>query len=447
MAKIRYHPAQPVLSATSFKPPPRNLAREHNHISLPRFQQTNLPVTALAPIDALRGSLEQIRESWQTNQTQPTLLTLPERLHGEYQSHRETSPLGRVFRIANSMQDQIDAVVVVGDSSSLAATRAIFRACCDPMHNELTRAERGSRPRIYFAGDTDDIDSLNSLLHRLSTPTCESAPNAFALVVINEDDNASYVPKVLPHLLDTLHSQLRQQSDALLPRFLIPFAKPGNWLDTLARSIGCHEIFDAGDDALTLNPLALANHLPAAMLGLDCMRLLGGAHEIKEHFLNTPADQNIVLQYVAACRQSRSNLGLVQRVFNVPCLALESFGHWYERLVTTTGGKIQQERFQTRVCPQDNHRRPLLSTDTLVVDLKVLSTRTDAPLTRQVWFGDDVVAEIANERELQAPTACATICPSVSLTIPQIDTFTMGQLFQWFLIATAVENAIRDSGR
>ena len=92
---------------------------------------------------------------------------LPERLLREYLEDRQSSDLGRIFRRANHMQSFADRVVVLGAGGSTFGARSIMDACCQPYWNELSRGDRGSKPRMYFAGDSFDNDATQSLLYLL----------------------------------------------------------------------------------------------------------------------------------------------------------------------------------------------------------------------------------------------------------------------------------------
>ena len=101
---------------------------------------------------------------------------LPEEQLSAYQAEREQSELGRIFRVANGMHDEIDAVVVLGIGGSYMGARAMMEACCDPYHNELTRGNRGSKPRMYFEGNNVDNDASAALLQRLAQGGCGDSP-------------------------------------------------------------------------------------------------------------------------------------------------------------------------------------------------------------------------------------------------------------------------------
>ena len=79
--------------------------------------------------------------------------------------------------------------------------------------------------------------------------------------------------------------------------------------------------------------------LPAAMIGLDCMKLLEGAVAMNEHFETTPPAKNVVLQFVAVNHLLEKHRDLSIRVLSVWSKSLESVGRWYDQLLAESVGK------------------------------------------------------------------------------------------------------------
>jgi hypothetical protein len=95
-------------------------------------------------------------------------IELPERTLDDYVERRESSELGRVLSVAKRLREQVDRVLVLGTSGFELSGRAILDACCEPYFNELSRGQRGGRPRMYFAGDHLDNDATAGLLTLLT---------------------------------------------------------------------------------------------------------------------------------------------------------------------------------------------------------------------------------------------------------------------------------------
>ncbi len=89
---------------------------------------------------------------------------LPEKILADYAENRDASELGRILNTAKRLKASVDRVVVLGIGGSYMGARALFEACCHPYHNELSRAERGGVPRIYFEGNNVDNDAVRGLI-------------------------------------------------------------------------------------------------------------------------------------------------------------------------------------------------------------------------------------------------------------------------------------------
>ena len=79
-----------------------------------------------------------------------------------------------------------------------------------------------------------------------------------------------------------------------------------------------------------------AGMLPAAMLGLDCMKLLEGAVAVNDHFQDAPPRENIVMR-LAAIHYLSALRGRRLRCCSAWSAALTSLGYWYDELVRSAG--------------------------------------------------------------------------------------------------------------
>jgi len=267
---------------------------------------------------------------------------LPEEQLAAYQQSREKSELGRIFKIANGMHDQIDAVIVLGIGGSYMGARAMMEACCDPYHNELTRGARGSKPRMYFEGNNVDNDATAALLHRLAQGGYGDSPaeKRAAIVVISKSGGTMETAAAFRQFLAALESTLASDSQDQLGRLVIPVTGESGKLHDLAKEIGCEEILTVPEGVGgRFSILSSVGLMPAAFLGLDCIQLLEGAVAMNEHFKNAPYAENIVLQYVAVNHLLAQHRDKTIRVMSVWSKSLESVGLWYDQLLAESNGK------------------------------------------------------------------------------------------------------------
>ncbi|QDV43670.1 Glucose-6-phosphate isomerase [Stieleria neptunia] len=373
--------------------------------------------------------------------TDLSFFALPEQQLLAYEKHREISELGHIFRIANGLHDFIDAVVMTGSGAGCVGAQAIATACCDPYHNELSRAARGSKPRIYFADDSMDNDQIQSLLGRLTAGGYgDGAADAlWAIIAADRATPADRPPLVLDHLVETLRSTTAADAD-FGGRLITAIGSTGAAIPEPLAALGLDQslrVPDAIDDRYSvLTPIGL---LSSAFLGLDCIQLLVGAAAMNENFRNEPFEQNIVLRYAAMCRGR-------QRLFAWWPRRLCGLDRWLESLTSDhcrldLAADSDREEFAARLDSGSPRCEELVCNH-----VQVDAIRTDPlPVTPNREPQGDQARESVAER--QAETA-ATVSQQLTdrgirqntITLPVIDTHSLGQLLQMLMLAAAIES-------
>ena len=141
---------------------------------------------------------------------------------------------------------------------------------------------------------------------------------------------------------------------------VVPVTGASGKLFDLATAIGCPDIFEVPDGVGgRFSILSAVGPLPAAILGLDVVKLLEGAAAMNEHFRNAPPCDNRVLDYVGVCHLMEDQRLANIRVLSVWSKALESVGLWYDQLLAESLGK--QERGATPLTVLNTTRLALSS--------------------------------------------------------------------------------------
>ena len=386
-------------------------------------------------------------------------LWLPEETLDGYAKNREQSELGRIFKVANSIHDEIDAVAVLGIGGSYMGARAMMEACCDPYHNELSRGARGSKPRMYFEGNDVDNDASCSLLQRLSMGGNGDtlAEKRHAIVVISKSGGTMETAVAFRHFLAALEASLEPQDRSLLKRLVIPVTGSSGKLYDLSQSIGCDEVFNVPDGVGgRFSVLSSVGVLPAALLGLDCIRLLEGACAMNEHFKTAPLEDNIVMQYVSVNHLLAKHRSKSIRVMSVWTKALESFGLWHDQLLAESNGKngvgvTPLTTVNTRDLHSRHQQHQQGANDKVFNNLIVDNYRHDAMPIGRSDRNQDGLNDIADKTLPDIMNAAiqgtndalhADGRPTTDLIIPELDTFALGQLFQMMMIATVIEGRL-----
>ena len=386
-------------------------------------------------------------------------LWLPEETLDGYAKNREQSELGRIFKVANSIHDEIDAVAVLGIGGSYMGARAMMEACCDPYHNELSRGARGSKPRMYFEGNNVDNDASCSLLQRLSMGGNGDtlAEKRHAIVVISKSGGTMETAVAFRHFLAALEASLEPQDRSLLKRLVIPVTGSSGKLYDLSQSIGCDEVFNVPDGVGgRFSVLSSVGVLPAALLGLDCIRLLEGACAMNEHFKTAPLEDNIVMQYVSVNHLLAKHRSKSIRVMSVWTKALESFGLWHDQLLAESNGKngvgvTPLTTVNTRDLHSRHQQHQQGANDKVFNNLIVENYRHDAMPIGRSDRNQDGLNDITDKTLPDIMKAAiqgtndalhADGRPTTDLIIPELDTFALGQLFQMMMIATVIEGRL-----
>ncbi len=164
---------------------------------------------------------------------------MPERLLAEYESQRGNSELGRILANTKALMAEVDRVVVLGIGGSYMGAKALMDGCCQPFFNELSRGERGSRPRIYFEGNNVDNDASQGLLHLLGAhrnQLGDSVENSWGVVVISKSGGTLETASAFRQYLSALETSCAGDA-AKVRRRLIPVTGSSGKLFNFAKNL------------------------------------------------------------------------------------------------------------------------------------------------------------------------------------------------------------------
>jgi glucose-6-phosphate isomerase len=386
---------------------------------------------------------------------------LPWRLLRDYEERREASELGRILSTAARLRDAVDRVVVLGIGGSYMGARALMDACCHPYHNELDRGQRGGKPRLYFEGNNVDNDAMRGLLDLLPTPAVSGDPlRRWALIVISKSGGTLETAVAFRLFLEALADANGHASRAL-SELVVPITGQGSKLFQLASALECQSMFDVpegvGGRFSVFSPVGL---LPAAILGLDIVRLLQGAAAMTEHFRTADVEQNLVLNYTAVGHLMETTQQATVRVLQVWSKTLESLGLWYDQLLAESLGKrddvgttpltvVNTRDLHSRAQQHQEGRRDKLYTNLIVEHWKTDPLRIQpTPLVADNqdgldrWAGKSVIDVMNAATKGTSKAYNEDHRPTADLRLPAADEASLGQLMQMLMLATVVEGRL-----
>ena len=380
---------------------------------------------------------------------------MPERILDEYQADRANSELGRILATAADLQQRVDKVVVLGIGGSYMGPRALMETCCQPYFNELTRAQRGGRPRMYFGGNNVDNDWSQALLEFLRTNSTGDGPEGkWAIVVISKSGGTLETASAFRQFLAELEKLVGTEN---LPDYVVPVTGVSGKLASLADTIGCKNRFLVPDGVGgRCSVLSAVGLLPAAILGIDVVTLLEGAAAMNGQFRTQPMGSNPVMDYVAVNHLLEKEQGVLTRVLSVWTNSLESAGFWYDQLLAESLGKAEQGALPlTCVNSRDLHSRAQQhqegTRDKVMNNVILDSWRCDPLAIGTSDRNEDQLNELADKTlpEVMAAAFEGTNLaykednrPTTDIHLPAADEASLGQFFQMMMLATALEGRL-----
>ena len=375
---------------------------------------------------------------------------MPERLLDAYQTDRANSELGKILETAERIRNEVDRVVVLGIGGSYMGARAVMECCCQPYFNELSRGERGGKPRMYFEGNNVDNDWSNGLLQLLAS----DQEKPWAIVVISKSGGTLETAVNFRKFLSALKDQVGTEK---LADLVVPVTGETGKLASLADAIGCKSRFQVPDGVggrfSVLSPVGL---LPSAILGVDVVALLESAAAMNDHFRNADPGENVVLDYVAVNHLLEKERGCLTRLLSVWSKSLESLGLWYDQLLAESIGKAEVGALPlTVVNTRDLHSRAQQHQegrrDKVVNNIIVDHWRTDAIQVGSSDWNQDELNELSDKTMPEIMTAAIQgtnlayqedLRPTADFHIHMANEQALGQLFQMFMLATVVEGRL-----
>lgn len=422
---------------------------------------------ALAPrLEAIRAEVvEQDMQLWRDKKwpaekdpLDAAYFDLPERLLADYEASGANSELGRILATAKRLSAQVDRVVVLGIGGSYMGARALLEACCPPYYNELSRAERGSAPRIYFEGNNVDNDAAHGLLQLLGNGRqVKTVDDRWAIVVISKSGGTMETAVAFRLFLNALTSSVGGDAGQLAELVVPVTGMKNSKLLELSKALGCRDVFEVPEGVGgRFSVLSAVGLLPAALMGLDIVALLKGAAAMNEHFKTASPGENAVLDYVAAAYLLEQQQGVDVRVMSVWSKALEAAGLWYDQLLAESLGKRELGSLPlTAVNTRDLHSRAQQhqegKRDKVMTNVIVEKPRFDALAIPHSDHDQDDLNRHAGKTMLQIMSAAIEGTnqayqedgrPTLDLHLPTLDVATLGQFFQMLMIATVVEGRL-----
>jgi glucose-6-phosphate isomerase len=359
---------------------------------------------------------------------------------GEYGFYRlpyESAIVDTILTVTKTYKGRFDDFVVLGIGGSALGGKALFEALCSPVHNLLSLKDRNGYPRIHFLDNIDPL-TMQSVLNYINPQT------TLFNVITKSGETAETISQFLI-VRKILEDQLGKK--AATEHLVITTGNTSSKLYKLAFENSYPLLFipeNVGGRFSVFSPVGL---FPAAMMGIDIKNLLAGARFMDERtrtdkLRENPAYMCGALHYLANRRK-----GLYITVMMPYSNSLFQIAYWFRQLWAESLGKkikVSGETVSSGQTPvaslgtTDQHSQLQLYMegpfDKMIIFLKVENHDSnikipDSTESEYSYLSGHSVEELINV-EMESTRLALTEAgrSNMSLILPEIDAFTVGQL-------------------
>ncbi len=364
--------------------------------------------------------------------------------------YNQTEILKDIIHTAKRVGEQFDNFVVLGIGGSALGPIAVQQALSHMRYNELDRARRGG-PRLYVE-DNIDPERMAGLMDVLDVERT-------MFNVITKSGSTSETMSQLMYAVDALKSRLGEG----WPSHIIATTdeKKGN-LIRIAKQFGIKTFFVPDGVGGRFSELCPVGLLAAAVCGIDIRELLSGAAYMdalcsEQDYMNNPAYLMAALSVLAM--EKGVNISVLMPYAD----SLKYMADWYAQLWAESLGKnvdldgAPVRRGQTpakSLGVTDQHSQVQLYTegpfDKMVTFLAVDNYRSEVPIPHAFDDIPDVAflsghtfnELISAERYATEYALTKSGHTNQTITLPEVNPFTVGQLLCLFELTTAFAGAL-----
>lgn len=356
--------------------------------------------------------------------------------------------------LGNELATQCDDFVVIGIGGSALGALALHTSCNPPFYNVMTREARGGRPRMFVPDNIDPL-LISNLLSTLNP----------ARTIVNVIAKSGSTAETMANFL-VVRGWLEQALGSDWSKHIILTTDPEKGaLRTLANThkLRCLDIPpDVGGRFSVLTPVGL---LPAAVEGIEIKALLNGARDMLERCAGTewrrdPAFFNAAVHYLFDVRKN-----IRMNVLMPYAQSLRDIADWFRQLWAESLGKRVNRRGEVVQCgltpinalgATDQHSQVQLyvegPVDKLFTFIHVDQFSVQTPIP-QGFSNDPAFTYLAGQSlnkllhaEEFATRAALTKAgrPNVTIALPAVNPYYIGQLLLFFELQTAYAGELYD---
>jgi len=364
--------------------------------------------------------------------------------------HNQDNVVSDILAYAAQVRAKFDTLVVFGIGGSALGPIALQQAIHSPFYN-ICQTHRSGGPRLFVA-DNIDPATMARLLDMVDLKTT-------LFSVVSKSGSTSETMAQFMIIKNMLEQNLGKS--AAKDHLVCTTDRENGNLIKIARTEGYKTFYIPGGVGGRFSQLCPVGLLPAAICGIDIRQLLAGAAYMDDLCKsdNNPAYMYAILHYIAMMRGKNISV-MMPYADSLKYIAdwyaqlwAESLGKKYDRAgnvvnvgqtpVKALGVTDQHSQVQLYVEGPYDKIVVLLGVDSFHADVEIPKTFADVPSLG--FLGGHTLARLLTAEQQATEYALMKAGRmNMTITLPQVNEFTIGQLLYMLEMATAFAGELLD---
>ena len=352
-----------------------------------------------------------------------------------------------VKEYASMIKDRFENILVLGIGGSALGGIAVTEALLKPYWNLLTEERREGLPRIFFL-DNIDPDAISSLLDILDLK--KTLDN-----VITKSGSTAETMSQFMIVKDRLEKEL---GDTYRYNFVATTDKKTGVLRQIAEQEGYKTFVVPDDVGGRFSVFSAVGLLPLALVGIDIDAIVNGVKDMDLALKNTDIRENIAAQNALIHYLMDTKKGKNLSVMMPYSSRLKYVSDWYVQLWAESLGKNKDKNgADVNIGPTpikalgatDQHSQIQLYNEgpnnkvINFIRVEEFDTTLEIPrifeYTGIGYLGGKTINQLINAEADSTRVALSDYCrPTVTITLPKVDGYNVGQLLYMLEVQTAI---------
>lgn len=356
-----------------------------------------------------------------------------------------------VKEYAALVENRFDNILVLGIGGSALGGLAVTEALLKPYWNLLSKEQRNNYPRIFFL-DNIDPDSITGLLEILDLKK----------TLVNVITKSGSTAETMSQFMIIKDKLERELGDDYRKNIVATTDKNVGVLKQIAEQEGYKTFIIPDDVGGRFSVFSAVGLLPFALVGIDIDEVINGIKDMDLALKNTDINENIAAQNALIHFLMDTQKGKKISVMMPYSSRLKYVADWYVQLWAESLGKEKNLNGETvhvgptpvkAVGATDQHSQIQLynegPNDKIINFIRVKKFDNDLEIPKIFeytgigYLGGKTLNDLMNAEADATRVALSDYNkPTVTITLPEINGYYVGQLLYMFEVQTAIAGAL-----